>query len=57
MMLYRSIAVSYEAIRYWCGKFSQALANEVRRRRRPRVGRKWHLDEMYEGANAELERN
>jgi hypothetical protein len=33
MMLYRGIFVSYEAIRYWCRKFSQTFANEIRRRR------------------------
>jgi len=32
-MLYRGIFVSYEAIRYWCRKFSQTFANEIRRRR------------------------
>lgn len=44
-MLYRDIFVSYEAIRYWCCKFSQTFANEIRRRR-PTPGRKWHLDEV-----------
>lgn len=33
MMLYRGIYVTYEAIRYWCRKFSQTFANEIRRRR------------------------
>lgn len=44
-MLYRGICVTYEAIRYWCCKFSQTFANQIRRRR-PRTGKKWHLDEM-----------
>ncbi len=45
MMLYRGIYVTYEAIRYWCRKFSQTFANAIRRRR-PTPGRKWHLDEV-----------
>jgi putative transposase len=42
---YRGICVTYEAIRYWCRKFSQTFANQIRRRR-SKLGRKWHLDEM-----------
>lgn len=45
MMLYRGVGVTYEAIRYWCHKFSQAFANQIRRRR-PKPGQRWHLDEM-----------
>jgi len=45
MMLYRGICVTYEAIRYWCRKFSQAFANQIRRRR-PKPRKKWHLDEV-----------
>jgi len=45
MMLYRGITVTYEAIRYWCGKFGQMFANQIRRRR-SKPGRKWHLDEV-----------
>jgi putative transposase len=37
--------VSYETIRRWCRKFGQAFADGVRRRR-PRPGDKWHLDEV-----------
>jgi putative transposase len=45
MMLYRGICVTYEAIRYWCRKFSQTFANQIRcRRSKPR--KKWHLDEV-----------
>jgi len=36
-MLYRGIFVTYEAIRYWCHKFGQAYANQIRRRR-PKPG-------------------
>src|ERR671924_1700159 len=42
----RGIIVSYEAIRKWCRKFGQAYANALRRRR-PRPGDKWHLDEVF----------
>jgi putative transposase len=45
MLARRGIEVSYEAIRQWCLKFGQAFANELRRRR-PRPGDKWHLDEV-----------
>src|ERR687885_864873 len=42
----RGVVVSYEAIRQWCRKFGQAYANGLRRRR-PRPGDKWHLDEVF----------
>jgi hypothetical protein len=44
-MLARGVAVSYETIRRWCAKFGRAHANQLRRRR-PRLGDKWHLDEV-----------
>ena len=45
-MLVRGVVVSYETIRRWCAKFGQAYANQLRRRR-PRPGDKWHLDEVF----------
>jgi putative transposase len=42
----RGIMVPYEAIRQWSLKFGQAYANQLRRRR-PRPGDKWHLDEVF----------
>src|SRR5215216_5848261 len=42
----RGVVVSYETIRQWCQKFGQAYANALRRRR-PRPGDKWHLDEVF----------
>ncbi|MDP9351116.1 MAG: IS6 family transposase, partial [Chloroflexota bacterium] len=42
----RGIIVSYETVRQWCQKFGQAYANQVRRGR-PRLGNKWHLDEVF----------
>ena len=38
--------MTYETIRQWCLKFGQPFANEVRRRL-PRPGDQWHLDEVY----------
>jgi putative transposase len=37
--------VTYETVRQWCLKFGQTYANELRRRR-PRCGDTWHLDEV-----------
>ncbi len=42
----RGIVVTYETIRQWCQKFGQQYANALRRRR-PRPGDKWHLDEVF----------
>ncbi len=41
----RGIAVSDETVRRWCRKFGQTFGEGVRRRR-PRPGDKWHLDEV-----------
>jgi putative transposase len=41
----RGIVVSYETVRRWCKKFGESFAK--RRRRRPRPGDKWHLDEVF----------
>jgi putative transposase len=46
MMLERGIVVSHETVRQWCTKFGQTYANGLRRRR-PRSGDKWHLDEVF----------
>ena len=53
LMLARGVMVSYETIRRWCAKFGQAYANGLRRRR-PRPGDKWHLDEVFVKINGEL---
>src|SRR6204780_20245 len=42
----RGIVVSYETVRRWCKKFGQTFANRLRRRR-PRPGDKWHMDEVF----------
>src|SRR6202030_881403 len=41
----RGIMVSHETVRQWARKFGQRFANQIRRRL-PRVGDKWHLDEV-----------
>src|SRR5260370_25741571 len=41
----RGIVVSHETVRQWAHKFGQPFANQIRRRL-PRVGDKWHLDEV-----------
>ena len=46
MMAERGVIVSHEAGRYWGRKFGQAYANQLRRRR-PRPGDKWHMDEAF----------
>jgi len=46
IMAMRGVTLTYEAIRECSLKFGQTYANELRRRR-PRPGDKWHLDEMF----------
>src|SRR6476660_1563738 len=45
LLAQRGIVVTYETIRQWCLKFGQTYANELRRRR-PRCGDTWHMDEV-----------
>src|SRR5215216_4213038 len=45
MLAARGITVSHETVRRWALKFGQAFANQIRRRL-PRAGDKWHLDEV-----------
>src|SRR4051794_5497867 len=46
----RGVILTYEVVRQWCRKFGQAYANALRRRR-PRPGDKWHLDEVFVSIN------
>jgi putative transposase len=46
LMAERGIILTYEAVLHMYRKFGQAYANQVRRRR-PRPGDKWHLDEVF----------
>ncbi|WGD45208.1 IS6 family transposase [Streptomyces cathayae] len=52
LMLEHGVLVSHETIRRWCLKFGQSYANALRRRR-PRPGDKWHLDEVFIKINGE----
>jgi putative transposase len=45
LLVARGVIVSHETVRQWAHKFSQQFANQIRRRL-PRVGDKWHLDEV-----------
>jgi putative transposase len=45
MLAARGIIVGHETIRQWARKFGQNIANQIRRRL-PRAGEKWHLDEV-----------
>ncbi|MER6112390.1 IS6 family transposase, partial [Streptomyces hirsutus] len=52
LMLQRGVIVSHETVRRWCTKFGQAYANGLRRRQ-PRPGDTWHLDEVFIRINGE----
>src|ERR671916_3287954 len=45
MLAAHGIVVSHETVRQWALKFGQGFANGIRRRL-PRPGDKWHLDEV-----------
>ena len=45
MFLVRGIVFSHEAVRDWETKLAPALAESLRRRRRGKAGRRWHVDE------------
>ena len=40
------VVVSYETVRRWCKKFAATFADRLRRRR-PRPGDKWYMDEVF----------
>jgi putative transposase len=46
LMLARGIIVSHETIWQWCTKFGPQYAARLRRRK-PKAGDKWHLEEVY----------
>src|ERR687896_773630 len=45
MLAVRGIEVSHETVRQWALRFGREFANRIRRRL-PRAGDKWHLDEV-----------
>ncbi|MBB3147110.1 transposase-like protein [Phyllobacterium trifolii] len=44
MLAYKGVIVTHKTIRQWAEKFGRDYANKIRRRT-PRLGDKWHLDE------------
>ncbi len=46
LLFARGVVVTYETVRQWCRKFGQEYANQLRRRR-PRPGDKWHMDDVF----------
>ena len=46
LLFERGVVVTYESIRKWCRQFGQQYANQLRRRR-PRPGDKWYMDEVF----------
>jgi putative transposase len=47
MFLVRGMVFCHETVREWEAKLAPALAEELRRRRRGKVGRSWYVDETY----------
>jgi putative transposase len=47
MFLTRGFIFSYEAVRDWEAKLTPTLAENLRRRRKGRVGPSWYIDETY----------
>jgi len=47
MFLTRGFIFTYEAVREWEAKLTPALAENLRRKRKDRVGRSWYIDETY----------
>jgi putative transposase len=45
MFLIRGIVFTYEAVRDWEAKLTPALAEELRRSRKGKIGRSWYADE------------
>ena len=49
----RGILVTYESIRQWSAKFGAEVASRLRRRR-PKPGDTWHMDEVFLRINGKL---
>jgi len=54
MLAMRGVVLTYETVREWCLKFGQTYANDLRRRS-PRPGDKWHLDEVFLKINGRIQ--
>ncbi|MBV8397431.1 MAG: IS6 family transposase [Acetobacteraceae bacterium] len=53
MLAERGVTVTRESVRQWCIKFGAGFARKLRRRR-PKPGDTWHLDEVYLRINGAL---
>src|SRR6202171_3209086 len=53
MLAMRGVSLSYETVREWCLKFGQTYANSLRRKS-PRPGDQWHLDEVFLKINGRI---
>ena len=53
MLAMRGVSLSYETVREWCLKFGQTYANGLRRKS-PRPGDRWYLDEVFLKINGRL---
>src|SRR5438874_12140175 len=49
----RGVIVTHESIRHWCRKFGADFAKRLRRRR-PKPGDTWHLDDAFIRINGAL---
>src|SRR5713101_2213622 len=49
----RGVILTYETVGEWCLKFGQTYANDLRRRS-PRPGDRWHLDEVLLKINGRI---
>ena len=54
MLAMRGVVLTYETVREWCLKFGQTYANDLRRRK-PRAGDRWHLDEVFLKINGRVQ--
>ncbi|HEY5401287.1 MAG TPA: IS6 family transposase [Pyrinomonadaceae bacterium] len=53
MLAMRGVVLTLETVREWCLKFGQTYANNLRRRT-PRPGERWHLDEVFLKINGRI---
>src|SRR4051794_17109176 len=47
MFLLRGFEFTHEAVREWEERFAPLLAEQLRRKRKGKVGRRWYVDETY----------
>ena len=47
MFLLRGFQFTHEAVRDWEARFAPLLAEQLRRRRKGKIGCRWYVDETY----------